>query len=580
MFNYGTYLNNGGNTGAANPITGAGGADACLTSTDPKDSRLERLKGLFAFLAQQGCRRASSSSVTAAFRRPPTITPRPAGLPGAARLLRPARRGLARHGQRTVNQHGAAPRQRGQDPGLSTTSAREAASPRRGQSAATPTRSPRHRTSMRSARSRSRAASAPSTSTTTPVSSTPSTSTTACSRPRGRSSSSAPTRVTSASSSTVWSFGRPQRASRAPPARSLINNNPTRITQLHVKDGTGIVGQGTGARPIAAPARRSRPGTGELDFRPIFATARGKVQYYHHEHDGGAITDANTSFTNLKGHQHRRRPGRARPADGLSRRPAAGVQSSKALTIKNTGDAPAHGHERRPRQQLETRARAALPGVRARRADVAFLGRQQHLCRQARRARRHLLGPGRLQAHPHELRLGGACGLVVSNADNATESILLTGSSSGESQGSVGGDVPDHAVAEPVPGGDHLREPSCRLPPARTTSAAAALDHQHGRQRDPVGRRVERKSRPATWSTARSRWRSRCRSGATNAANPNTGVRAAERDRGRVDDAAQQRDCRSSRTRAVAWRSPRRSPRTSASRRTYDAADVTQPAQP
>ena len=51
MFNYGTYLNNGGNTGAANPITNV--SAACLTSTTTA-CRLERLEGLFGFFQKKG----------------------------------------------------------------------------------------------------------------------------------------------------------------------------------------------------------------------------------------------------------------------------------------------------------------------------------------------------------------------------------------------------------------------------------------------------------------------------------------------------------------------------------------------
>ncbi len=51
MFNYGTYLNNGGNTGAANPITNV--SAACLTSTTTT-CRLERLEGLFGFFQKKG----------------------------------------------------------------------------------------------------------------------------------------------------------------------------------------------------------------------------------------------------------------------------------------------------------------------------------------------------------------------------------------------------------------------------------------------------------------------------------------------------------------------------------------------
>ena len=51
MFNYGGYISSGGNTGAANPVTGV--SEACLTATTTP-CRYERLEGLFAFLPVKG----------------------------------------------------------------------------------------------------------------------------------------------------------------------------------------------------------------------------------------------------------------------------------------------------------------------------------------------------------------------------------------------------------------------------------------------------------------------------------------------------------------------------------------------
>src|SRR5262245_12997625 len=51
MFNFGNYLNNGSNTGAANPVTGV--SAACATSTTAA-CRLERLDRLFAFFQRKG----------------------------------------------------------------------------------------------------------------------------------------------------------------------------------------------------------------------------------------------------------------------------------------------------------------------------------------------------------------------------------------------------------------------------------------------------------------------------------------------------------------------------------------------
>ena len=91
MFNYGGYLNNGGNTGAPNPVTGV--SDACLTSTTDA-CRRERLEGLFAFLQSKGVTSIElfgHAGFPAEHRHPG-----PAGVPRAAGQVRPARRRLAR----------------------------------------------------------------------------------------------------------------------------------------------------------------------------------------------------------------------------------------------------------------------------------------------------------------------------------------------------------------------------------------------------------------------------------------------------------------------------------------------------
>ena len=70
---------------------------------------------------------------------------------------------------------------------------------------------------------------------------------------------------------------------------------------LHVKDGIGIATRGTPPETNSRGGSPRATGTGELDFRPILAAANNRVHYYHQEHDGGTLADANTSFTNLKG---------------------------------------------------------------------------------------------------------------------------------------------------------------------------------------------------------------------------------------------------------------------------------------
>ena len=81
---------------------------------------------------------------------------------------------------------------------------------------------------------------------------------------------------------------------------ALINkwSNDRGVQMLHIKDGIDIALRS----PTSSRAGQPRAvGTGELDFRPILAAAGNRVRYYHQEQDGGTLTDAETSLTNLKG---------------------------------------------------------------------------------------------------------------------------------------------------------------------------------------------------------------------------------------------------------------------------------------
>ena len=79
-----------------------------------------------------------------------------------------------------------------------------------------------------------------------------------------------------------------------------------------------------------------------LNFQPIFNAAAGRVQYYHHEHDGGNPNNANDSFANLRGIN-------ARAVGTVLGKPTS-FPSVPALTpaannvvpvvLQNTGDAP------------------------------------------------------------------------------------------------------------------------------------------------------------------------------------------------------------------------------------------------
>jgi sugar phosphate isomerase/epimerase len=96
----------------------------------------------------------------------------------------------------------------------------------------------------------------------------------------------------------------------------LIDQFPNAVKMLHIKDMNRTVpldppaGPGKPSDPLAGgqpgePAcQNSQPtawGTGEIDWRPILNAAANRVEWYHQEHDGGTLTHADVSFTNLKG---------------------------------------------------------------------------------------------------------------------------------------------------------------------------------------------------------------------------------------------------------------------------------------
>ncbi|HET6547609.1 MAG TPA: hypothetical protein VFG79_04060, partial [Solirubrobacter sp.] len=217
---------------------------------------------------------------------------------------------------------------------------------------------------------------------------------------------------------------------------ALINSYPDNVKLLHMKDGINVAGQ-----PSPTNSRSGSPrafGTGEVDFRPIIAAAKDHVQYYHQEQDGGTITDADISFTNLKGVGSQVKPA----VLGLTTTfpsVAAGTPANVNIvpvTITNKGDAPlsidavqiATGDRREPDSRegerpddfdiiSDTCDGATVPKFGTCVVNVGFA--------------------------PHVTNTTSVSRLVIdSNADDATENIYLVGKSTGDAFGTVGGQVP------------------------------------------------------------------------------------------------------------------------------------------
>ncbi len=228
---------------------------------------------------------------------------------------------------------------------------------------------------------------------------------------------------------------------------ALINDFPTRVRMLHIKDGINVEGQPS---PTNSRSGSPRPtGTGEVDFRPIFAAAKDRVQYYHHEHDGGTTSDADVSFTNLKG------IGPSVVGTLLALPPSfpsvpagtAAAENAVAVLVQNTGDAPL------------TITRTQFAGDDAGDFEVvsSTCGRYPG---QPSSTPAVVLAPGALATETTPAVPRGTCVVTVgfkptrtnyqsvaylrftSSSDDGTEAVLLAAKSTSEAISVVGGDVP------------------------------------------------------------------------------------------------------------------------------------------
>jgi sugar phosphate isomerase/epimerase len=288
MFNFGGYLNNGANTGAANPITGV--SAACATSTTTT-CRLERLEGLFAFFQRKGWTNIELFAHSG--------FPAQSDIPGliAYRAL------LDKYGLHAAGWHGTVT-----DVGPAWTERVNAAkilgSDYIGSGGVASPGIGSYSDTLRSAEALNRLGKEAVEAGVGPVYIHNHTGEFDAKYVDNGVLKSAwqilmdrtDARYVQAEVDVFWSsdaFGDVTGTQTA----ALVNANPTRVKMMHIKDGINIAAQ---VSPTNTRTGSPRPtGTGELDFRPIFAAAKDKVQYYHHEHDGGTITDADTSFTNL-----------------------------------------------------------------------------------------------------------------------------------------------------------------------------------------------------------------------------------------------------------------------------------------
>jgi sugar phosphate isomerase/epimerase len=206
-----------------------------------------------------------------------------------------------------------------------------------------------------------------------------------------------------------------------------------RVQLMHVKDGTGIAGGGS--------APHVATGSGEIDYKPIFAAAANRVRYYHQEHDGGSLADANVSLSNLKG------IGTAVTGTVLALPPTfnsvpantPGASNVTPVTVSNTGDIPL------------TITNVAIGGVPGGPNDSADFQIVSQTCSGAGSSP---LAPGggipaargkcvvNVGFRPTKTGYTSVARLnFTSGADTATENVLLVGKSTADAIVNVGGNV-------------------------------------------------------------------------------------------------------------------------------------------
>ena len=187
---------------------------------------------------------------------------------------------------------------------------------------------------------------------------------------------------------------------------AFINKHPTRVKLMQVKDGINV---GAAFNPSATNSRGGQPrafGTGEVDYRPILAAGKGKVQYYSQEQDGATLTDMVTSLRNLKGRGPAVVPSvLALPTTFPPSPPALRPPRTSSRSRSRTRPTP---RSRSPPSSSPTATPPARrPGPRGRASRPLPGRRRRRLHRRRHRSERDLLRQRRLQADEHQHQVRG-----------------------------------------------------------------------------------------------------------------------------------------------------------------------------
>ena len=300
--------------------------------------------------------------------------------------------------------------------------------------------------------------------------------------------------------------------SPAPRSPALINQYPTRVKMLHIKDGINVA---PSAEPDQQPQRlaaraRHRRARLPADLR----RRQGPVQYYHQEQDGGTLTDADISFTNLQGRRRRRRPGAVLGLPTSFPSVAAGTAAADNVVAGHDQEHRRRAADHHERDRWPT-ARARRQRLRDRRAaSAAATSRSSaNTCVGTDRAPRRAAPASSTSASSRprtNYRLGRAPAVHLERrrrdradpADRLEHRRRRSAASAATSPRMLSLTLGAPRELRRVRAGHrpHLRHGRR----ARPSSAPPATR----RCRSPTRARPPR----ATWSTARSRCRSRCRS--------------------------------------------------------------------